>query len=55
MLVYLLGLGADNDTVACWHALSGRNGDIFEAWDRILNKKNFLENPSFNQNDATQT
>lgn len=34
-VVDLLGLGADNDTVACWHALSGRNGGIFEAWEKL--------------------
>eukprot|EP01018_Ginkgo_biloba_P012999 Gb_09739 [translate_table: standard] len=34
-LVDLLGLEANNDIVAAWHAFSGRKGGIFEAWENL--------------------
>ncbi|GLJ08536.1 hypothetical protein SUGI_0090900 [Cryptomeria japonica] len=34
-LVDLIGLKAKDDTVACWHSLTGKAGSIFGAWEKL--------------------
>ncbi|GFY89729.1 dihydropterin pyrophosphokinase [Actinidia rufa] len=34
-LTDLVGSSVDSDTVACWHALSGHSGGLFESWEKL--------------------
>ncbi|PSS29475.1 Dihydropteroate synthase [Actinidia chinensis var. chinensis] len=34
-LMDLIGSSVDSDTVACWHALSGHSGGLFESWEKL--------------------
>ncbi|GFZ20210.1 dihydropterin pyrophosphokinase [Actinidia rufa] len=34
-LTDLIGSSVDSDTVACWHALSGHSGGLFESWEKL--------------------
>ncbi|KAJ4831512.1 hypothetical protein Tsubulata_004745 [Turnera subulata] len=39
-LVDLLGLDADDDTVACWHSLSKHSGSLFKSWEKLGGERN---------------